>query len=456
MLKVSSKGKSLNINFLRISFFVIGLLFLSCEKSATEIKINSLKELAEYASKSGNIITMEPGVYKLKEYLSVDSMKVRSSKKQFQFLTFSGSNNVFNFKGVEIEVDNKLREALKAPLHNSEFLITGSNNTFQGLVIRYRGEGTALGAAALVVGGKDNVLENVSLHIAGSFPYGYGDYFGKGKISIIKHKKHSGLLITGTNTKLLGCKVFMRSFGHAFFIQGGDNTYFKDCYAEGEIRSTNEMLAETSGPAFERNFASIYKNYDGKKEIPANYMKSLNECGFRTYTTGKVTAINCTAKNMRVGFALAKVTMLNCEAIDCERGYYLNKANVKDCRGDAKFGPLLYLVGDENSQIDLKLMPGESDMMVHALATICGNGHQVSITSEKKEKRVKAIPIMLGYGMPSSGEISSPIPQKDAENITIINETSLPFVIGENAINCTIKTNGEIKSNKGKEITILE
>jgi hypothetical protein len=439
-----------------LKILILGLMFISSIIHAAEVKVSSLEELDNYASKSGNVITMSPGVYQLTDYLSIDSMNVRCNHNDFQFITFCGSNNVFNLDGVELEVDNELRVALKAPLHNSEFLITGSNNTFKGLVIRYKGEGTALGAAALVVGGKDNVLENVTLHIKGSFPYGYGDYLGKGKRNLIKHKKHSGLLITGTNTKLFGCNVFMRSFGHAFFIQGGDNTIFKDCYAEGEIRSTNEMLAETSGPAFDMNFASIYKNYDGKKKIPANYMKSLNECGFRTYSTGKVTAINCIAKNMRVGFALAKVSIDNCEAIDCERGYYLNKADVTDCRGDAKYGPLLYLVGDESSQIDLKLTASESNMKVHALATICGSGHQVSITCDEKGKRKKAIPIMLGYGMPSSGEISAAIPQKAAENIRITNETYLPIVISENANKCFVKTNGDIKSNKGKRIKIQQ
>ena len=64
----------------------------------------------------------------------------------------------------------------------------------------------------------------------------------------------------------------MRSFGHAFFIQGGDNTYFEECYAEGEIRPTDQMLAESSGPAFENDFASVYRTYQGKKTIPSGYM----------------------------------------------------------------------------------------------------------------------------------------------------------------------------------------
>ncbi|MFB9052687.1 hypothetical protein ACFFVB_06295 [Formosa undariae] len=435
---------------------ILVVLFISNISNATEIKINSLKELVNYASKSSNVITMAPGVYQLTDYFTLDSMAVKHDRKAFQFIVFSGSHNVFKLDGVEIVVDNKLRAALSPPLHSNEFLINGANNVFEGLSFKYKGEVNAPGGAVLEVGGKDNTLKNVVLHVSGSFPYGYGDYLGKGKNNVVKHQKHSGLLITGFNTKLLACKVFMKSFGHAFFIQGGDNTYFKDCYAEGEIRSTDEMLAETSGPAFDNDFASIYMNYDGEKKIPSGYMKSLNECGFRTYSTGKVTAVNCVAKNMRVGFALAKVSLDNCEAIDCERGYYLNKAVTKNSRGDAKYGPLLYLVGDEPSQIDLTLTPGESEMKVHALATISGTGHEVNIKSTDQNKRKKSIPIMLGYGMPSSGEIASPLPAKDANHIKITNTTTMPIVVNETASDCVINTNGIIEGNAGKNIQIIK
>ena len=431
-------------------------LFISWIFNASEIKISSLKELANYASQSGNVVTMSPGVYQLTDYLPINEMINRRERKEFQFITFSGNNNVFNLGGVEIIFDNALRESLNPPLHSSEFLVSGSNNTFTGITLTYKGEGNSRGGAALEIGGKNNVIKNIELYVQGSFPYGYGDYLGKGKNSIVKHKKHSGILITGTNTKLLACKVFMKSLGHAFFIQGGDNTYFKDCYAEGEIRATDEMLAETSGPAFDNNFASIYKNYDGEKKIPSNYMKSLNECGFRTYSTGRVTAINCIAKNMRVGFALAKVSLKNCEAINCERGYYLNKAVAEDCRGDAKYGPLIYLIGDEPSKIDLTLMPGETNMNVHAVATICGKGHEISIKNLDNQERKKAIPIMLGYGMPSSGEISAKIPEKSAENIKIKNLANLPLVIGEMSNNCIVTNNGDIISNMGTNIIIVE
>ena len=98
------------------SILIIGLVFISGIVNASEININSIKELVNYASKSGNVITMAPGVYPLTDFLTIDSMAIRHDRKQFQFITFSGNNNIFKLDGVELEVDNKLREALRAPL----------------------------------------------------------------------------------------------------------------------------------------------------------------------------------------------------------------------------------------------------------------------------------------------------------------------------------------------------
>jgi hypothetical protein len=248
--------------------------------------------------------------------------------------------------------------------------------------------------------------------------------------------------------------------GHCFFIQGGINTYFEDCYAEGEMRSTDDMLAETSGLAFDNDFKSVYK----PNVIQPGYMKSMQECGFRTYgkggpeqrTTGKVTLVNCTAKNVRVGFALDAneetnpVDLRNCTAIGCERGFYLNKANATACRGDAMYGPLLYLIGEESSTIDLTLLPEISDRTVHAVATISGSGHEVSI----KGSRTVEHPIMLGYNPPSAGEISVPIGEGAASKVMLKNETSMPVEVGTLAENCTVFSNGTV-SDKGTKTKIF-
>ena len=187
--------------------------------NTAEVKIDSLEELAFYASESGYIIAMSPGVYDLTDYLPADSMAARHNQGLFQFMTFSGNNNVFHLEGVEIVVDTDLRNALKPPIHTSEFLISGSGNTLLGLEIRYFGNGTSPGGAALEVSGGHNSVENLVLRVTGSFPYGYGDLFGKGGPGVIRHQKHSGLLVTGSNTRLIGCQLYMQSFGHGFYVQ---------------------------------------------------------------------------------------------------------------------------------------------------------------------------------------------------------------------------------------------
>jgi len=147
------------------------------------------------------------------------------------------------------------------------------------------------------------------------------------------------------------------------------------------MRSTDDMLSETSGPAYDNDFASVYENRKGEKKITPGYMKSLCEDGFRSYGAGGLTFVNCTAKNMRGGFELRTrdARLENCEAISCERGFWIGSdSKVTNCRGNAEYGPLLYVEG-RDAKIEMELLPAESDMTVHALAAICGMGHQITI-----------------------------------------------------------------------------
>ena len=71
------------------------------------------------------------------------------------------------------------------------------------------------------------------------------------------------------------------------------------------MRSTGDMLRETSGPLADLNFRTIAENRDGRFLVVPGYMKSLVEDGFRTYGgTGKITLLNCTAVNTRAGFEI--------------------------------------------------------------------------------------------------------------------------------------------------------
>ena len=137
-----------------------------------------------------------------------------------------------------------------------------------------------MGDAVVGVVGKGNTLRDCTIRVQGSAPYGYGDLFGKGG------HKHSGMHITGNGTRVIGCKVYTRAFGHAFYLQEDcADCSFEDCYAEGVMRRTDEVLAETSGMAFDRKFRTEMKNRSGEARILPGYMKALSEDGFRTYGT---------------------------------------------------------------------------------------------------------------------------------------------------------------------------
>lgn len=423
------------------------------------ITINSLKELDFYARESNNTIRLKAGTYKLADFINQDSIDSKTRRKQYQYLIFSGNNNVFNFKGVHIEIDTKLRELLKFPIHTTEIIVSGNGNVLRGLKITCVGDGLSPGGATFEVSGENNIIRNFNITVKGSFPYGYGDLFGKGGPDVIRHKKQSGFLITGSFTKIYDTKLFMRSFGHGFFIQkDAGNIYFENCYVEGETRKTDDILKETSGPAIDVKFRTWTANREGKFIVTPGYMKSLCEDGFRTYGQNKnIRFKNCTAKNTRGGFELRTnggVILENCTVIGAERAYWFgNNAVVKKCKGDANYGPLLFMEGS-NAQVELELLSNESDRTVHALATIQGLNNNIVIKTLKGKNRIQPLPILIGYTHPEHGESMSPYSEGKCENLVFRNLTNMPLVIGTLANKNSIDTKGMIKENKGSNNTI--
>ncbi|MDU1906058.1 MAG: hypothetical protein E6772_14900 [Dysgonomonas sp.] len=426
---------------------------------AGTITVSSLKELAFYAQRSNNQVKMKSGVYKLTDYLNEDSITSKIKRKDYQYINFSGNDNIFLLDGVEIEIDTRLRELLKFPIHTSEIMVSGNHNTLTGLKIKCIENGLSPGGATFEVSGTNNKIEDFNIWVQGSYPYGYGDLFGKGGPDVIRHKKQSGFLITGSHTQVFRCKLYMRSFGHGFYIQkdAGD-IYFEDCYVEGESRSTDEILKETSGPAFDVNFRTWTPNREGKYVVTPGYMKSLCEDGFRTYGQNKnIRFKNCTARNTRGGFELRTnggVVLENCTVIGAERAYWFgNGAIVTNCKGDANYGPLLFMEGS-NAHVEIEVLPSESDRIVHSLATIQGNNNKVTLSVPTGKERKKSLPILIGYTHPEHGESMSPYSEASCTNLTFLNTTRMPVIIGKQATECTISTNGAIEENKGKNNTI--
>ncbi|MEF8788483.1 MAG: hypothetical protein V5A84_05390, partial [Planctomycetota bacterium] len=400
---------------------VLSLLSISSAAAGQDtdsVTISSLKELDKYSGRSGHHVKLEPGLYHLSDYLPAEKLKQRGQSDNYYFMIFSGSNNVFDMGGVTLVVNNKLREALSAPVHrHREFVISGDGNVFKGLSILNTGaeginvrEGSSRGGSVLSVQGDGNTLRDLTLHVEGSWPYGYGDLLGKGRNRIVGPlRKQTGLYVGGDNNRILGCSIYMRALGHGFQLGGAKNNYFENCYVEGEMRSTDAMLDEGPGElAHKLDYRMQWHNRQGEQKIPPGYMQCLAEDGFRHY--GGVegsTYVNCTAKNMRHGFAMGSGTDMvkNCTATGCETAFLVgNDIEIINSRGDAKYGPLLYLQGGKNSDIEIELMPAESDWKIHTLATIAGSNHEVTITPYEGKERDRKLPIHLGYGRPAAGK----------------------------------------------------
>ncbi|WP_163400091.1 T9SS type A sorting domain-containing protein [Flavobacterium fluviatile] len=440
----------------RVLLWILALF--STLQSSAQITVSSLAELADAAAQSGQVITMTPGVYNMTDYLTPAVIASSTPADAFgnrAMIRFSGSDNTFDFSNVTINVDTQLLNDLGGNV--IEFHLTGNHINFKGLTVTDIGNyPTAGGGQSLVVTGNDIVVQNVRLNMNGSSPYGYGDLLGKGGGSLVAMKKHSGLLVQGLNDSIIGCSIYSQSFGHLFFVQGGRNVLFQDCYAEAVTRTTDSMLAETSGPAFNLNFEAVYPNYNGDNVITPGYTKSLSECGFRTYgegggnITSGVTLINCTARNARVGFALevgGPILIQNCEATGCEAGYNVSDVKIENSRGDAVNGPLLYLSGS-SSEVDLELMPTLPVTTLHAIATVSGTNQKVSIkNADDATPRAQEHKIIVGGTRPTGTNPFSPLGSEATAGVILNNCTNMPVEVMPTVSSSVINSFGTVTNN---------
>lgn len=433
--------------------------FTALFASADPVRVASLADLARVATADNQTVRMEPGVYSMSEYLT-DSVlasiragidRSKGGRPPVPMFVFKGDNNHFDLTGVVVEIDTALYRKLPGGYVRC-LIVRGAGNTLSGLTIRNTGDNQGSGGNILSLEGERTTLEDVTLHVHGSTPYGYGDLLGKGGPNLVGIKKQSGVQILGNGSIVRRSRVFSRAFGHCFYIQQGGEILVEDCYAEGVMRSTDDMLRDTSGAAFDLGFPSVYENRDGRYFIVPGYMKSLVEDGFRTYgNTGRVTLRNCTAINTRAGFEIGarddapKKTLLdNCVARGCERAYLIGSQTiVRRSRGDIAHGPLLYLRGGRDSDVELELVGDGPRSLVHAVATIAGENHRVRLSAQLGERAIPALPIMLGFGMPDHAEMASPIRPAPTRNVTLVNEIAAAPVITSDTLESTkIETKG--------------
>lgn len=392
-------------------------------------------------------------------------------------ITASGST--YDLVDVNVEVETKVFNAFSNKGTFHELQILGNNNVVKGLKLEdvgLKSDFPQYGCVNIVVDGAHNLVEGVELRSRGSMPYGYGEVFGKGKVKTMSHKKHSGLLVRGDFNHVKNCTVIHHAYGHFVFMQGATNPTIEGCYIEGEMSTTDKILAEkgTGSPADKLNFMSVW----GYK-VPAGYTIALGEGGVRTYNRGatmvngerlargtkNVTVKDCVLKNTRGGIALSlsagKARIENCTLIGCQGSFSVPSGGViSNCRADAAFTPATGVAYEKVKGVttDVTLMPYDGDPLAgngaKQVAMIIGSGHNVTLRRGEGLKEDKSHEICIGGDSRSIGDLA-----KDenymANNITLTNETYYPVVLGERATNVTVTSRGKV-TDKGSGNTIIK
>ncbi|UXP32637.1 ricin-type beta-trefoil lectin domain protein [Reichenbachiella agarivorans] len=348
--------------------------------SHAQTTVYSLSALKPYLDDNNANVKLAPGTYSVTAadvanglYSDQSDVVGRISKVLF---LFEGNNSTYDFTGVTINVSTAVFQSF-GNYNVYEMQIIGNNNVLKNLTLVDNGsvnDNPSKSACNLVMDGSGNRIEGFHVTVKGSYPYGYGDAFGKGGGPVISHRKHSACLIRGESNHVKNCTFIHRSYGHAIFMQAASNPTVEGCNVEGEMRTTDDMLDEegTGSPADNVDFMTVW----GYK-LPAGYMMSLGEGGIRAYNAGETvingvgyergtsnpTVLNCTVKYMRTGVTLAHATgtkyVEGCTIIGCEQGYAIGSGNVVNCRADAAFGPVYQSTYDNDNgfHADITIIP---------------------------------------------------------------------------------------------------
>ena len=440
------------------------LFFLSISSiSYSQVTVNSLTELLPYLKQDNVKVTLTPGTYTvtpedIQNGLFPDYTEFLG-RKNYVLLLISGNNSVYDFTGVTINVETAVFNAYSGSYDNFyEVQTTGNNNVLKNLTLVDLGSVNDFpknGACNITMDGSFNRIEGFHITAKGSFPYGYGDAFGKGGTYTIKHNKHSAFLIRGESNHAKGVTIIHRTYGHCMFMQAANNPIIEDCYLEGEMRSTDDMLAE-KGTGSAADLIDFYTVWGYK--LPAGYMKSTGEAGIRAYNAGEtiidgveysrgtsnVTVKNCTIKHLRTGVTLAHATgtkyVEGTTAIGCENGFSLGTGTVVDSYADCAYGPVYATTytNDKNFNAEITIIPAEDPYYNGSgnVAYIGGSNHNVTLKSAPGLVINQDLKIRFGGERNHISTLGESLANQDnftANNITIDNQTNFAVQLNEDA-----------------------
>ncbi|MCL5129590.1 hypothetical protein [Algibacter sp. L4_22] len=458
---MQSNQNRFKITVFKKSIFFLMLLIFPSLKSQAQTEVNSLKALLPYLDDDHVNVKLKSGVYTItaKDIQNGDfsSATVVKNRANVLFL-FSGNNSVYDFTDVTINVSTEVLSAF--PSKNEELYeiqIIGNKNILKNLTIADVGSvnnAPTRRATNIVMDGANNRIEGFHITTKGSYPYGYGEAFGKGGKSVINHRKHSSFLVRGYKNHAKNCTIIHRAYGHAMFMQAADWPIIEGCYIEGTMRSTDDMWTEkgTGSDADKVNFKTVF-GYN----LPKGYMLCLGEEGIRAYNGGETiidgkqyrrgtsnpTIINCTIKNMRAGVTLTHATgkkyVEGTTAIGCQRGFCIGTGDIVDCYADTQYGPALGVdyPNDEGMKAEITLLPydGESYNGSGHAAIIIGKNHKI-ILRNAVQNADQNLKINIGGDNKTIGNLKKD-ENYSASNIVLHNFTNYPVVLDANSKNNT-------------------
>lgn len=426
------------------------------------ILVDNITEFRGYAGEDHVKIRLKPGTYQIDKAFCT------------RFIEFTGQHSYYDLNGASIMVDTRLFSQTSLARGSGEktlycvLELLGDHSTMEGLYVETYGDQPGIQSKNKVfnITGTGVTLRNAELRTSGSSPWGYGSFYGLGGGDV---RKMNGIRVgwPAKDVKLIGCRVHMRAMGHAIFVQGAENTLIEDCHVDGLLRTTNDILAETSGYAFDRDFKAGKGGYvegvtvaeDGKF-LPGE-MFSLSEDGIRMYPmmgrehlTGSTRIINCTVDKMRrgicTGLSTAGDMVINSQVTNCiATGFNVgNSDTLINCRADALYAEAFCIpyTDAHNAMVDMEILDSRRGMKNNLLAKINGTDHRVTVRTSDSSFIPDNLAIELstpkGYGTYSR----SPAP--NAENIRLSNQTPARVLLLPGTINSQIESEGKVEKWK--------
>ncbi|MCU0796563.1 MAG: hypothetical protein MUF31_11570 [Akkermansiaceae bacterium] len=462
------------------------------------ITVHSLAELREVAAIDHLDVTLAPGTY----WLSGPAVKPSPVADHPIFLDLAASHSNFDFTGVTFLVDTRdLRGYGRAFGHSDTvrvFQISGDHTTAKGLDLEvvnvaYNGNDAWGRPREFTADWSTTLVELIGSHISlldctfttrGSFPYGYGDAFGKGtrptdangvtNAAWIDHRKHNGIRIgRGANDVTLeNITLNMRSFGHGIFLQeGASDVTLRHCSVLGdEMADSDDIIAH---PVYQQWGFATYR-----EKIPADIRISKHEDGIRVYinsnsaTNGwpefvhNLTIENCNIERMRDALATGDMTgdlhVTQTSAWECEQGFtpsnIASSNTFLNCRGDARNGPLVFFRRSaSNVTLECELAGTQPPRGTWPIALISGTGNDITLTRSAPAGLYPSSAHVLvsqrwrewrhrpeaDLDSPTSNNVASP-----SSNGTIHNQTGQTLVLGTNTSGMTGSSDAPV-INKG-------